>query len=399
MSVPADIRYFLDCSFQSGHIAGDVHHYFMYDAPGTAEFIDAYEDRGPFDRHWSRLIDMGLYVEDRFLSWRFKAAREDKLTASFFNLTEVHYQLEEMVGTYSNHLVDRGYTSLTPDAVAEADKQYGFLTNMQVIARSMHRAAADFSGLKQEELFYFRQDMHRRSLERREAERANLLRAIANSKGDTEYQDAPEVEKTRAMIKASRTEDKLRRRVIKRSIKLAQKLMGTDTTRMFVGGDRVRFEGEHAVYELRRTGNMVQHYGGSKLSVFDKENDIHLCDVCIYTPNVPILDHVASIALHIRAGHEEDILRIGNPYNVSEAGKSTEWLQPHLPAKAPVGPRLIRIYDHDETPVVDRFAKIDRMRKIMNRHIFRLIEPAVPALHMVRSVERDFQGSMIADHG
>jgi hypothetical protein len=71
--------------------------------------------------------------------------------------------------------------------------------------------------------------------------------------------------------------------------------------------------GEYANYEIAKKG---AH--GSLLSAFSKKHEnLHLCDICIYTPNVPLADHIASIVMHIRAGEEESVLRIGNFFNIT----------------------------------------------------------------------------------
>jgi hypothetical protein len=172
------------------------------------------------------------------------------------------------------------------------------------------------------------------------------------------------------------------RRVIKRSYKFLTKLIGQDTTRMFIGGNAIRFEGKHAIYELKKMSTLNNPHGGYRaLAVFSKENpDLMLCEICIYSQNVPLLDHVASLILHIRAGEEEDILRIGNCCNVDASAYKLDWLAPYLP----------KPYNDDDMPRIrlneivfggngemmdDRSRmlkahRLESMRKIVARHLY-----------------------------
>lgn len=388
--LPPDISYFLDCSVACLHITGDTYHYFTNLAGSQAtQIIDGYEENErQFERHWHRLIDMGLHLEDRFLRWRCRADPEAIAEVSLLGLGGIELQMREFVGTYANELADRGHAALTPEALRDADRKFGFATNTEVMARAVRRIAADLSGATRSDLLAIRQRLRQRAEDQRRADAEFVeqhRRGLVVAEPDRDYRDREaEIEQVRADLRrAEEAKQKEERKIVKRSIKLAQKLLGHDTTRLFIGRHKIRFEGRHAVYEMTRTGSMTGSHGSSRLSVFDKENDVHLCDLCIYTPTVPVLDHVASIALHIRTGNEADILTIGNAFNISEQGKRTPWLQPFLPQLRPDGVGSLRAAARD----AGWQRRNDHLRRLLHRRWFEIVEPVVPTMRTMRGIE------------
>jgi hypothetical protein len=322
---------------QCGQISGDAYHYFMEIASDTNQVLDGYQDRGEFDRHWNRLIDMGLYMEEHYLNWRHSKP-SNAPHASFMGLRAIPFAISEFLRDSASHIVDDGFESVCPESLAKIDQRFGFHNTVQVMRRSLRRAEADLGN-------YSAQDMRGLQAEidaEREARRLDLrdkMREIMRQNGrgdnDVEWRDiqASNTYDTKLARQFLKNAEQKNRGIIKRSIKFMSRLAGADTTRIFLSGQVIRFEGEHAIYELKKTSGVLNSHGGAKLSLFTKDTDLHLCDICIYTPNVPLLDHVASIILHVRTGHESDILDIGNPYNCSEEAHKQDWLVPYLPKK------------------------------------------------------------------
>lgn len=313
-----DVCYFFDASLECGHIAPDVHHHFMNVArhEDANAVVDNYDTvaKKRYDRHWDNLIAMGLHCEDTYLRWRAQnreAARVSSLHAAYWLSGYARHRAKDA----AQWLVDKGATNLTPATLIKAEREMGLTTMRGVIRRSIGRALADLSDLTPYELgtVYFQLEGHRDAREMFTREELN---------GTIDSAEA---------LRYLNQKRKKQRGVIKRSLKLAQRVLGTDQTRLFVGKGKLRIEGRLANYELTRSGSLAISHGGATLAVFDKEHDIHLCNLCIYTPNVPVLDHVASIVLHIRADEEEEILKIGNAYNIAKVAHERDWLVPYLP--------------------------------------------------------------------
>lgn len=338
-----DVQYFLDCSVESGHMGADTHFYFMEIASDANAVLDSYEGRGKFEtrrsqdfrHHWHGLIDTGLYMESHFIKWRAEhraGARE----ASLLGLRRFRHGITEQVRSAAGLLADNGHVGLTPSAMRLLDDRYGFTDTLGIFRRSLNRAAGDLRGASQDDL-----DGIQRSADARHAEnRAAYLRAVGEVRGGVYSGDIDLYGKSTA-VELKRAKQALRdravqnRRVIKRSVRFLNRLVGQDTTRMFVGGEKIRFEGRLANYEFSKKTTLLNAHGGwHALAVYDKDHpDLRLCNLCIATDKVPLLDHIASLVMHIQTGHEEDILRIGNAAMISPEAYEREWLVPYLPQK------------------------------------------------------------------
>ena len=391
-----DVCYFLDNSASCGHIAGDTYFYFMNVSADSNRLVDGYEDRAEFERHWNRLVDMGLYLENHFIKWR-SANPADAPMASLMGLRTLKDTVRELLDNGSSELVDKGMTDLDQTGIAMLEKRWCFSTSLEILRRSLKRTGADLGDLDGPRLRDVRDQvdaMIQRNYISQQLAIEQIKRTLrAGGDDETYFVDEDRIGDARTIAQAKkfiRNEIKQQRSVIKRSVKFMNKLVGNDVTRMFIGGDVIRFEGEHCVYEMKKTATMTTAHGGARLSVFTKGDDIHLCDLCIYTPNVPLLDHVASIALHLRAGEEDQILDIGNAYNINDSrAYKEEWLVPYLPKvrsgeflaipdpddiegfEFPLGNRTIRINPAHERPKIkNRREKRLHMRKQLGRYLF-----------------------------
>ncbi len=385
-----DVQYVLDSSVECGHIGGDTHFYLMELAPNANAIVDGYEhpaEHDPNVSHWSRLTDMGLAFEQEYLRWRATSPRDMHL-ASYQGLRTVPYTFREMSRTAASHIVDHGFTGMTPAALRHLEERFEFSRTLQIMRRAMHRASRDFAGADRRDMRLMdaavnnKFDANRLAYEQTLARlRENIadrewIEAVPYERHDIWADDpasARHVKDTEARL---RERVKQERKVIKRSVKFLNRLIGTDTTRMFIGGDRIRFEGQHAIYELQKMSNLMQSHGGFRaLSVFDKEHpELLLCQLCINTPNVPLLDHVASLVMHIKAGEEDQILKIGNASTIHERAYDREWLVPYLPMKRdPNAPldldRMIMGAAFRTDPETER--RREAMRHVTSKHIFR----------------------------
>lgn len=319
MPVPPDIGYFLDCSHGCIHIASDTYD-FQHRSGRATKIIDEFDSREQqYSSHMFRLQDIGFALEHDYLSWRKDATLHERRISTLGYLKGIDFQLTEFLGTHSNVLGEFGAKSLTKTAIAKCDEKFGFYETLGVMKRYLNRVLVDAKDLSQSDLVHY------------QAIRSNL----AFQAMQDEFQIQTNLTKgTKEAKKFLEEQKKKDRGIIKRSIKIAEKLLGYETTKIFINGHKIRFEGKYAFYELRKTSPIQKMgHGSSVLSLFDKKHDIHICDVCIYTPDVPALDHVASIAMHIKTGNEEKLLEIGNPYNIKSRPK---WLQPYLPEKKEV---------------------------------------------------------------
>lgn len=375
-----DVQYVLDSSVQCGHIGGDTHFYLMEMATNAEEIVDSYSDENERETHWQRLLHMGLYFEEQYLDWRFKNPDKARM-ASYEGLQSVSSVFREIVHSSASKMVETNHKTMNRDAIAVLDRSYEFTDTLNVMRRSLARANHDFSGWSHSRIESTRDYIENNRLVAIESIRDYIEN---NKSASYNWIDLPSdnnvyiwPQKNRASVK--QTQKMLRdkvdsdKRMIKRSIKFLTKLIGYDTTRVFINGGNIRFEGEHAIYELRKFSDMTSSHGGFRaLSVFDKvHTNLLLCDICIYTPTVPLLDHVANIIMHIQAGEEDEILRIGNARNVNALAYEKEWLAPYLPSKENKSlPLLGGLFG--ETPETRAARKLEemKMRKLVAKYIY-----------------------------
>lgn len=346
----ADVQYVLDSSVECGHIGGDTHFFFMELAPNATELFDSCEGKREAPRdgeaYWKSLTEMGLSFERCYVEWRADSPRDMHL-ASFQGIRAIPHIFREMTRTAASHIVEHKFGGMTRAAIDHLDDRFDMTRSLQIMRRTMHRAASDFSGADAQDMRHMHTRVENKYGENRAAYETTLARIRANMRDEPWTDVAPynrndiwaknpnsttEVKRVEALLRARVKEE---RRVIKRSVKFLNRLIGSDTTRMFIGGDRIRIEGQHAVYEIGKESNLLESHGGFRaLSVFDKEYpDLMLCQLCINTPGVPLLDHVASLVMHIRAGEEDQILTIGNANNIKDEAYDREWLAPFLPSR------------------------------------------------------------------
>lgn len=417
-----DVQYFLDCSLECGHIAGDTHHYFMELAADSNEVLDSYDAEGrTFHKNWSSLVDTALYMERNYLDWRnrqktalYEPQNPDNIkryAASFMGLWSVRPLLDQHLQNAASVAVDAGFVHWTPEAHALLDHEFEFTQSVNVTKRALRRAASDFDGWDASSLMDMRHAVERARHDDQMRQIAAIQRirtqigcglitadAIQAKIGPLTSQK--EVNKARKLIADRAKRD---RGVIKRSARFLTKLVGAETTRLYVGGQAIRVEGRHAIFELKKRSNLMSAHGGwAALAVFHKDYpDLHLCDICIYTSDVPLLDHVASIVMHIQSGHEEDILSIGNAANCSETAYSLPWLVPHLPprgARVPMLDDIVIAQPRWVVPgVTDKKRKTERVLRELRRYAYEeILQEHQPLLSNMRMVT---QGSFyLADY-
>lgn len=352
-----DVQYFLDCSATCGQIAGDTHFYFMEMCPNTNEVFDAYDrqEHAHFGSYWKSLTAMGLYFEDQYIQWRANNRHNSKM-ASYAGLELIPTVFKGMVDTATGYLSDTDLDHVDSKAIDFLNDRMELDAITGVVRRSLMRTACDFNDLTTESIaavcnemvFYQEQN---RIFYQNAINASNLI--VGEKWTDFSREIMHNNINKNQMQRIIREKQEENKKIIKRSIKFLNKLIGSDTTRMFLGGNVIRFEGEHAIYELSKQSSVMESHGGFKaVSIYDKNHpDLLLCNLCISTPNVPLLDHVANIVMHIRAGEELEILKIGNARNIDSTAYDKEWLNPHLPPtissadsllnNAPLIPRLI----------------------------------------------------------
>ncbi len=383
-------------------------------ASDSNEVLDSYDAEGrTFHKNWSSLVDTALYMERNYLTWRnaqktalYEPQNPDNIkryAASFMGLWSVRPLLDQHLQNAASVAVDAGFTHWTPEAHALLDHEFEFTQSVNVTKRALKRASVDFDGWDASSLMDMRYAVERARHEDQMRQIAAIQRirtqigcglitadAIQAKIGPLTSQK--EVNKARKLIADREKRD---RGVIKRSARFLSKLIGAEATRLYVGGEAIRIEGRHAIFELKKRSNLMSAHGGwAAMAVFHKDHpDLHLCDICIFTSDVPLLDHIASIVMHIQSGHEEDILSIGNAANCSETAYTLPWLLPHLPtrgARVPMLDDIVIAQPRWAVPgVTDKKRKTERVLRELRRYAYEeILQEHQPLLSNMRAVTK-----------
>jgi hypothetical protein len=104
--------------------------------------------------------------------------------------------------------------------------------------------------------------------------------------------------------------------VLKKSSAFLSRLIGTNNVTMFVGGKSIRVEGQRFVFELKKANILAENHGALSISVLDKESDRRLFDLCWYVERTPALDQISALVMAVRAGEEDEIIRVGNMFSI-----------------------------------------------------------------------------------
>ncbi|NTW91516.1 MAG: hypothetical protein HGA35_06280 [Erysipelotrichaceae bacterium] len=114
---------------------------------------------------------------------------------------------------------------------------------------------------------------------------------------------------------------------IKRALKLLDNFGMEQDTKIFLKGDEVEISHPESLFKFvitkRSYGNIISATERPlrsvpfTLALFTK-NDIHIANLCVYAENTPMLDNLFMIAMYVKSGNEEDLLRTANYFNLTK---------------------------------------------------------------------------------
>jgi hypothetical protein len=107
---------------------------------------------------------------------------------------------------------------------------------------------------------------------------------------------------------------KEQKKALKRSAELLNSVTGENTVSLFLSGQSVEVTGDKYKFVLSKQqfGTIAGSHGSANTKVFDKASGEFVCGLCVYTQNVTVFDHLASLVLHCKAGLEDQIIQDAN---------------------------------------------------------------------------------------
>lgn len=301
--VPPDIQYFLDGSMECFDIPPDVYLWGRYFCPNITELLDSFDREATLgdQDHLSRLSSYGARLEHLYLEWQ---ATADPNAVALCLAYGVHYSgdntklIRDLCGTLveDEHgvLANLGfYQSITShtgngvvyyDGLKKIERKRNFLESRLRIHKQWSALVEvpDFTKVK---LLWPRQPTH-----------GEIYDEI---RGDKFKPKPPE---------------KSTKKALKRSAKLLDSITGENTVQLFLSGEEVSVTGQKYRFSLtkQRHGSISGSHGSAETRVYDLETNEFVCGLCVYTQNVTVFDHLASIVLHCKSGLEELIIEEAN---------------------------------------------------------------------------------------
>lgn len=300
------LSYHLDCAVDFGYIAVDTYAYASM-IQADMNFLNAqYDPRtvtDPYERH----MRDGQFNENNYIKWRHENPSLRKYISAYAVVNNNHNFHASML-LRQVKLLCNTQNALTIGDLREHIDQYD--DKIAMYHRARNRIREDLKGYSKQEI----------------EQMASYIDAYQNELRQENYpwmlagEDIPVLPKIKT---------KEERSIIKKSIKILSKFIGTEKTRLFFSGTAICITGKYAVYEITKK---PYHGGDCLLSAYSKkDNRIHLFDICIYTQGVPLADHVVSLIMHIQSGEEGTLLTTGNFFNINHV---EPWMEDFKPKRA-----------------------------------------------------------------
>lgn len=119
--------------------------------------------------------------------------------------------------------------------------------------------------------------------------------------------------------KAKRRIKQDRKRNVK-AVTMLRKIAGSDTTRVYIGGDKIVLRGNLLEYHITKNNFQSDHWSGNTMHLYDLEGNF-LCANCVYFEGTLAAEQIAGFILYIQTGLEEELINNGNLHSFSEVGR------------------------------------------------------------------------------
>lgn len=113
-----------------------------------------------------------------------------------------------------------------------------------------------------------------------------------------------------------------KRKMLLRSLRMAQRILGDKTVAAFCRGETVKIMGPNTVLMLQKRGRFSDVGHGCLSVVLADQNGAQLADLCTFVEATPTLDQLSAFALWMMAGEERELLRTSNIITLHPAGES-----------------------------------------------------------------------------
>lgn len=309
--VPHDVQYYLDEAAGVLNISPAAHFWAMNIWPHTGRLVDGLDSDVVMPIGTSihdRLIAEGWHIENAFRAW-FRSPKflpEQKFLCAAAGMDGMHRMISETCGYMADVMTwfdyPEGYDGI--GAIAQQPIPGRTLTTVRrkgpvrlfdlrellpeidnnlAMIRRVTEIWAERPPIAATEI-----DV---TLERPRPMRANALRRAV-------YLVEPPRQR------------RARHKRIRRSVAALARHLPADDVKLFLGRESLTLGNDRLTLRVRRQEHLNTSHGGLNTRVL--VGGRVACGLCLYTPDVPVADHLTSLILHLRAGLEDEIIETAN---------------------------------------------------------------------------------------
>lgn len=172
-------------------------------------------------------------------------------------------------------------------------------------------------------------------------------------------------------LRAARQRDRQRRKMLIRSVRASQAVLGRSAVSALLAGESVLLEG-HLINFRISVDRRLSAIGHGGITIALEDRHARLCNLCLFFEGTPALEQAAAVALHVQVGDELDLLDTGNPYNVTPAGAVNPYIMERISRNHEAAVDLERVRRAIPDPVRTRTS--DYVRESAPRYFEALID-------------------------
>ncbi|MNU97689.1 hypothetical protein D3C71_877750 [compost metagenome] len=300
--VPPDIQYYLDGALECFDIPPDVYLWGRYFCPNITELLDSFDHEMDLQdqNHSNRLTNYGARLERLYLDWQDTADHNAVVLCLAYG---VHYSGN------ATQIVREICGSLVED-------ERGVLNGIEYYRNNIrhnNKGVVYYDGLK----MFERKRHFLESRYRIRAQWETLVDRPDISKFQLIWPELPNMDFAYEEITGRskrKPPEKSKKKALKRSAALLDSITGENTVQLFLSGEEVSVTGRKYRFSLtkQKYGSISGSHGSAETRVYDLETNEFVCGLFVYTKNVTVFDHLASIVLHCKSGLEELIIEEAN---------------------------------------------------------------------------------------
>lgn len=289
--IPPDIQYGIDCSVLLGKYSADVAEYNYNYNPQIVDIIDNFDkyEKGPENEDHLKFLDReGRFLSKMYEKWYEENPEDDsRLITVFKGVVELSLFFRACIEKISHNECGK-------------DNDISSIVNLYKF---------DIDNIN--------------SIINRYRKNRNILEKIDNVFHEYERPQISYDEKKSLNVIKKKKKFKIpksRKKALVKSANFVSNTIGVENVKIFLSGKEIVVEGEFFNYKLSKqkySKLFSSSHGQISTQVFSKD-DKFLCNVCIFTENVPVFDHLMSLIIHIKSNCEEILFKEGNLYNITQ---------------------------------------------------------------------------------